>query len=140
MAPAVVHYGHADLRILLQPVRNRLRGARSQRHEAGVPEVSLGRRLQLAVHVRRTFVVVKSRRQGSYQELLLLRQLLLWHLPLTTTSPRSPPSAWRSRRAPSASCTPPAQRLCPEKATPPATSCSSARRRGTTRTSSCLLY
>src|SRR5450830_384053 len=101
----VVHYGHADLRILLQPVRNRLRGARPQRRQAGVPEVPLGRRLPPAFHVRRAFVVVKSRRQGSYQELLLLRQLLLWHLPLTTTSPRLPPSARRSRRAPSASCT-----------------------------------
>ena len=32
--PPVVHYRHADLRILLQPVRNRLRGAGPQRHEA----------------------------------------------------------------------------------------------------------
>ena len=50
-----------------------------------------------------TFAVHSSssqpRRQGSDQELLHLRQLLLCHLPLTTSSPRSTPSARRSSAA-----------------------------------------
>ena len=55
--------------------------------------------------------------KGADQELLLLRQLLLCHLPLTTSSPRSRRCAPRSRRAPPAPCTRRAPGPCPARAT-----------------------